>query len=270
MMMPSPFPHSQACLLSAQKAARLAGDLLQREFLREKTVDARSEHDIKLRLDKQCQQIISDTLRADWPLYAVLGEEGGCGGEIEWIVDPLDGTVNYFYGLPLFCVSIALRVRGTVELGCVYAPMLGEMFCAVRGQQALLNERPIRVSTRSQLAQAVIFAGHGSHDGSGEAGLRRFAYLSSRVCKMRILGSAALSLCYIAAGRLDAYLEQRIHLWDFAAAQVILESAGGVLDYTPAGSAAALSGAVMAWNGHLPLRETLAAYAQEQPTTTPS
>lgn len=244
-------------LLSAQKAARLAGDLLRREFLREKMVDERLAHDIKLRLDKECQQIITDTLRAEWPSYALLGEEGGSGGEVEWIVDPLDGTVNYFYGIPLFCVSIALRVRGAIELGCVYAPMLGEMFCAVRGQAALLNGQPIRVSERAEMAQAIIFAGHGSHDGSGEAGLRRFAYLSSRVCKMRILGSAALSLCYVAAGRLDAYIEQRIHLWDFAAARVILEAAGGVLEYTPA-DAAGLSGAVLAWNGRLPLRETLA------------
>ena len=250
-------PYSRE-LLSAQKAARQAGELLRREFLREKTVDARLAHDIKLRLDKECQQTIADTLRAEWPGYALLGEEGGSGGETEWIVDPLDGTVNYFYGLPLFCVSIALRVRGEVQLGCVYAPMLGEMFCALRGGCATLNDRPIRVSSRADMAQAIIFAGHGSHDGSGQAGLRRFAYLSARVCKMRILGTAALSLCYVAAGRLDAYIEQRIHLWDFAAARVILEAAGGVLEYTPA-DAAGLSGAVLAWNNHLPLKDVLAA-----------
>lgn len=256
MMTDTPPPHWQAQLLSAQKAARRAGELLRREFLREKTVDERLAHDIKLRLDKECQQLIAETLCADWPNYALLGEEGGSGGDVEWIVDPLDGTVNYFYGIPLFCVSIALRVRGTIELGCVYAPMLDEMFCAVRGQEALLNGRPIRVSERAEMAQAIIFAGHGSHDGSGEAGMRRFAHLSARVCKMRILGSAALSLCYVAAGRLDAYIEQRIHLWDFAAARVILEAAGGVLEYTPA-DAAGLAGAVLAWNGHLPLHETL-------------
>ena len=258
MTQPPPRTPWQPQLLSAQTAARRAGELLRREFLREKTVDERLAHDIKLRLDKECQQVIADTLCSDWPDYALLGEEGGSGGEVEWIVDPLDGTVNYFYGIPLFCVSIALRVRGVPELGCVYAPMLDEMFCAVRGQGALLNGRPIHVSERAEMAQAVIFAGHGSHDGSGEAGLRRFAYLSARVCKMRILGSAALSLCYVAAGRLDAYIEQRIHLWDFAAAQVVLEAAGGVLEYSPV-DAAGLSGAVLAWNGRLPLHETLSA-----------
>ena len=246
-------------LQSAEEAARRAGELLRREFLREKQVDERLAHDIKLRLDKECQQLICDTLHAAWPGYGFLGEEGGNGGgEAEWIVDPLDGTVNYFYGLPLFCVSIALRVRGELKLGCVYAPMLDELFCAVRGGQALLNGRPIRVSDRAEMAQAIIFAGHGSHDGSGESGVRRFAHLSARVCKMRILGTAALSLCYVAAGRLDAYIEQRIHLWDFAAAQVILEAAGGKLEYTPAEGSAGMSGAVMAWNGLLPLHETLA------------
>lgn len=244
-------------LCCAQEAARRAGDLLRRQFLQEKIIDDRSAHDIKLRLDKECQQLICDTLHRAYPDYAILGEEGGSGGEIEWIVDPLDGTVNYFYGIPLFCVSIALRVHGELQLGCVYAPMTDEMFCALRGEHALLNGREICVSTRAEMAQAIVFAGHGAHDGSGEKGIRRFAHISSQVCKMRILGSAALSLCYVAAGRLDAYIEQSIHLWDFAAAQVILEAAGGLLEYTPRPDTE-LTGAVLAWNGLLPLRESLA------------
>ena len=106
------------------------------------------------------------------------------------------------------------------------------------------------------MAQAIVFVGHGTHDRSGEAGIRRFAHISSQVCKVRILGSAALSLCYIAAGKLDAYVEQSIHLWDFAAAQVILESAGGRLEFTPHTSDA-LTGAVLAYNGLLPIHEAL-------------
>lgn len=242
----------------AEQAARRAGELLRTHFgSSDNVVDARYAHDVKLRLDKECQQLIYDILHAAYPDYAFLGEEGGSRGEVEWIVDPLDGTVNYFYGLPLFCVSIALRVRGITQLGCVYAPMTHECFCALRGEPALLNGQPIQVSTRSEWAQAMVFAGHGSHDGSGEAGIRRFAEISRRVCKMRILGSAALSLCYIAAGRLDAYIEQRIHLWDFAAAQLILESAGGALEFTPM-APGSHTGSVQAWNGHLPLHALLA------------
>ena len=244
-------------LLLAEQAARRAGALLRARFDSERVVDARLAHDVKLRLDKECQQLIYDILHEAYPDYSFLGEEGGSSGEIAWVVDPLDGTVNYFYGLPLFCVSIALQVRGEGVLGCVYAPMLDECFTALRGEPALLNGRPISVSDRSQMAQAIIFAGHGAHDGSGAVGMRRFAALSSRVCKMRILGTAALSLCYIAAGRLDAYIEQRTNLWDFAAARVILESAGGVLEFTPQ-EPGALAGSILAWNSHLPLHETLA------------
>ena len=244
-------------LKCAEQAARLAGALLRERFYDDKIVDARMAHDLKLRLDKECQQLITAHLRHAYPHYAVLGEEGGCGGDTEWVVDPLDGTVNYFYGLPLFCVSIALRVRGITQLGCVYAPMTEECFCALRAEgSATLNGRPIRVSSRSEMAEAIIFAGHGTHDGSGEAGLRRFAELSSRVRKMRILGTAALSLCYIAAGRLDAYIEDRIYLWDVAAAGLILEMAGGVADFRPR-EPHRCDGAIMAWNGHLPLPEIL-------------
>ena len=242
----------------AREAALLAGDLLRGQFESEKIVDARFAHDIKLRLDKDCQQLIARHLSSAFPDYAILGEEGGSGGRIEWIIDPLDGTVNYYYGIPLFCVSIALRVEGKPVMGCVHAPMLSETFCAVKGGVPTLNDHPISVSSRSEMAQAIIFAGHGSHDKSGEAGMRRFAELSAQVCKMRILGSAALTLCYIAAGRLDAYIEQSIHLWDFAAAQVILEAAGGVLEFTPT-AADPHTGAITAWNSSLPLREVLAA-----------
>ena len=246
----------QAQLSSAIRAARLAGDYLQNSFASEKLVDARTAHDIKLRMDKECQSIIRDALAKDWPDYSLLGEEGGSGGRIEWIVDPLDGSVNYFYGIPLFCVSIALRVDGVAQLGCVYAPMTGELYTALRGETAFLNGKPIRVSSRDLMQQAVVFIGHGAHDGSGEEGIRRFAHLSSRVCKIRILGSAALTLCYVAAGKMDVYVENCIHLWDFAAAQVILESAGGQFEFSPR-EEDPLTGAVIAWNGHLPLHSAL-------------
>ena len=243
-------------LKCAQRAAQLAGELLRSRFSGDKIVDELSAHDVKLRLDKECQQLIADELRSDFPDYAVLGEEGGNGGDYEWIVDPLDGTVNYYYGLPLFCVSIALRVHGELQLGCVYAPMTGELFTAHRGGTAQLNGQPIHVSQRTLMQQAIVFVGHGAHDESGEAGIRRFAHISSQVCKVRILGSAALSLCYVAAGKLDAYIEQSIHLWDFAAAQVILEAAGGILEFNPRTNDP-LTGAVMAWNGKLPLHSAL-------------
>lgn len=248
-----------AYLRVAEEAARLAGGFLREHFYSIKQVDEALQHDIKLRLDKDAQSLITEHLLAAFPGSCILGEEGNAGhggSDFCWIVDPIDGTVNYFYGIPLFCVSIALRHRGELVLGCVYDPMQQECFSAIAGQVPALNGRPIAVSVRSRMADAVVFIGHGTHDGSGEAGIRRFAHISRQVRKIRILGSAALTLCYIAAGRFDAYVEGRICLWDFAAARVILEAAGGVVEFTP-GAEEPLRGSILAWNGHLPLRESL-------------
>ncbi len=245
-------------LAVAEQAARRAGAFLRQRFHEQKLVDEEHEHDIKLRLDKDCQALITAELRAHYPEYAVLGEEGRAAGDAahEWVIDPIDGTVNYFYGIPIFCVSIALCVAGRLVLGCVYDPMQDECFCALAGGCATCNGRPLIVSARSRLAEAVVFIGHGRHDGSGEAGIRRFAHVSAQVRKIRILGSAAIALCYIAAGRFDAYVEGRIHLWDFAAARVILEAAGGRLEFCPQ-DAEGITGSVIAWNGRIPIHEAL-------------
>ncbi len=247
-------------LQSAIAVARVAGDFLRQHFDdKEMLVDEMHAHDIKLNLDKQCQQLICNELLKLYPQDSILGEEGESpreGADYEWIIDPIDGTVNYFYSIPIFCVSIALRCRGEIVLGCVYDPMQRECYSALRGQGAFCNGKLLRVSSRDEMAQAVIFVGHGRHDGSGEAGIRLFAHLSSQVRKVRILGSAALTICYIAAGRFDLYMEQLIHIWDFAAAQVILEEAGGVLQYTPSVSSPH-AGAVIASNGRLPLEGAL-------------
>lgn len=246
-------------LVIAREAAHLAGAFLREQFHAVKQVDESLLHDIKLRLDKDCQTLITRHLLEACPQSSILGEEGNSGdadAEFQWVVDPIDGTVNYFYGIPIFCVSIALQHRGRFVLGCVYDPMQQECFEAVIGGTPTLNGTPISVSSRQLMREAVVFIGHGTHDGSGEAGVKRFAHISSQVRKIRILGSAALTLCYIAAGRFDAYVEGRICLWDFAAARVILEAAGGSVEFTPQ-KEDDTKGSIVAWNGHLPLHEAL-------------
>lgn len=246
-------------LAVAESVARKAGAFLKENFHRPKKVDALLPNDIKLRLDKETQKLIEKELSAAYPSYSILGEEGGLGmSESTWIVDPLDGTVNYYYGIPIFCVSIALRVKDKLTLGCVYDPMQDECFCALAGGEAFLNGKKIIVSSRDEMSEAVVFIGHGRHDRSGEEGLRRFAHVSRQVRKIRILGSAAISLCYIAAGRFDAYVENSINLWDFAAAKVILEAAGGRLEFAPA-EERGIVGSVTAWNGRLPLLAAISA-----------
>lgn len=251
----------QPYLAAAERAARKAGAHLRAAFhdSHSRLVDEELEHDIKLRLDKETQALITADLLAAFPESSILGEEGNSGMQAashQWIVDPLDGTVNFYFGIPIFCVSIALQVNGIPVLGCVYDPMQDECYSAIAGGAAYCNNRPIAVSARRRMEQAAVFIGHGRHDGSGEAGIRRFAHVSARVRKMRILGSAAISLCYIAAGRLDAYVEGLISLWDFAAAKVILEAAGGKLEFTPRDSDG-IKGAVVAWNGLIPIQEVL-------------
>lgn len=248
-----------AQLSVATAAAKHAGAWLRARFCEVHHIDAELAHDLKLSIDKEAQQMIADVLRGSFPDYGILGEEGSQSAAAdapEWIIDPIDGTVNYFYGIPLFCVSIALRVGPQVVLGCVYDPMRDECFSVLQGAAPMLNNASIRVSSRRKMREAVIFVGHGTHDGSGEAGIRRFAHLSAQVRKIRILGSAALSLCYIAAGRMDAYIENRIHLWDFAAGAAILEAAGGRFEFTPLQPGAA-TGAVIAWNGLLPIHAAM-------------
>jgi len=162
----------------------------------------------------------------------MLAEEGGAlPGEEDarWIVDPLDGTTNYAHGLPVFAVSIALEKAGEVVLGVVHDPMREETFVAERGEGANLNGEPISVSETDELVRALVVTGFPYDRDEVPATVDLFGHFSMLVQGMRRLGSAALDLCYVAAGRLDAYYERGIHAWDVAAGNLILEEAGGTI-----------------------------------------
>lgn len=217
-------------LNAAKDAARMAGAFLREHFYEEKKVNESLAHDIKLELDVQTQDKIEAYLAKAFPDYAFFGEEGITGAANspnQWIVDPIDGTVNYFYGIPHFCVSIALRKNGILTLGVIYDPMLDELWEVEKGHPAKLNGKVISCSPRADLASSVCFVGHGSTSQAMETGLERFGRLSKQVRKMRITGSAALAMAYVATGRYDAYVEGRISLWDIAAGQLLVEAGGG-------------------------------------------
>src|SRR5213596_2370203 len=147
---------------AAEKAARAAGKLLRENFRRPQRVNAVAAHDIKLEIDVQAQELISRLLLTEFPKHALYGEEGIVGdqsSEHQWIVDPLDGTVNYFYGIPHFCVSIALRLRSEIMVGVIYDPMRDEMWAGQKGEKPKLNGQPFHVSDRAELAEAVISIG---------------------------------------------------------------------------------------------------------------
>ena len=221
---------------AAENAARAAGQLLRENFQRPRRVKALAPHDIKLEIDVQAQELIGKLLLDQFPAHALYGEEGIAGDQSsdhQWIVDPLDGTVNYFYGIPHFCVSIALRLQREIVVGVIFDPIRNEMWTGQRGDVSKLNGAPIHVSDRAELAEAVISIGLAK---TGETINTNFPLLQQmihRVRKCRVLGSAALDLAYVASGRLDAYIETGISLWDIAAGSLLVENAGGTVDLRP-------------------------------------
>jgi len=242
-------------LETAIAAARDAGAMLRKEFGRPPKVDEFHAHDIKLALDVQAQELITRHLLDRFPEHAIFGEEGIAGNqasEWQWIVDPIDGTVNYFYGLPHYCISVALRRAGEIELGVIYDPSRDELWQTVKGGESLLNGRAIRVSERSELGDAVVSIGFSKSKATINAGLKLLPRYVERVRKCRLMGSAALDLAYVATGRLDAYIEQSVSLWDVAAGKLLVENAGGRFEMTPrADNPEKIS--VRAWNGKLQL-----------------
>jgi myo-inositol-1(or 4)-monophosphatase len=236
-------------LACAVRAARAAGALLIRHHLSSKVVCEVSQHDIKLELDLRCQAIIERCLRAAYPDDSILGEEGTQGeasAPYRWVVDPIDGTVNFAHGIPHACVSIALQTRLEPEsrrlarspsspasadeyhtlIGVVLDPFTRELWTAVRGGKTRLNGRVVRVSQRP-LRESIVAMGFAKTRPSLELTLPAFNGLVHRVRKIRILGAAALDLAYVAGGRLDAFVESGLRLWDIAAGGLMVECAGG-------------------------------------------
>jgi myo-inositol-1(or 4)-monophosphatase len=242
--MMTPSEHARA-LAYAVQAARAAGALVRRNLGADKVVKLTSRYDIKLELDVRSQKLIEKMLRAGFPRVAVLGEEGDSGdmaASERWVVDPIDGTVNFAYGIPHACISIALqeriqksRTKGqksseseyVTVVGVVYDPFCDEMWTAIRGQPARLNGKVIHVSRRRKLAECIVTMGFSKSAASLKRTLPFFHKLVPRVRKVRLTGAAALDLTYVASGRFDAFIERGVRLWDIAAGGLILECAGG-------------------------------------------
>jgi myo-inositol-1(or 4)-monophosphatase len=250
----------QDLLSLATQAARAAGQVQRENFGSVLHVNELQKHDIKLELDVRCQSLISDIILAAFPEHKILGEEGNSGGEgeVEWIVDPIDGTVNYFYAIPHFCVSIAARDRLTHEplVGVIYDPMQEELWTVAKGQPALLNGKPIHVSPRNQMADAMVTVGFSKTKDALDLGFERYKRIAYEVRKTRMLGSAALAMAYIACGRLDAYVEEQISLWDIAAGHMLIEAAGGKVNLKPSTKKQGTM-FICAWNGTLPIESYL-------------
>ena len=231
-----PAAELQDALAVAQSIAVRAGELLVERYERVERVDHKSAKDVVTEVDHLSEQLILDGIRARFPDDGILAEESGehhavRGAEATlargrtWVVDPLDGTVNYANGLPFFCVSIALLVDGQPAVAVIRDPMRRETFCAVRGDPATLDGRPVAASDKERLEDLVV-----SMSLSGRAVAGRVRAMRKAIRVSRNMGSAALALAYVANGRFDAFVQSGgLSAWDIAAAGLIAECAGATV-----------------------------------------
>ncbi|NQU40837.1 MAG: inositol monophosphatase [Lentisphaerae bacterium] len=235
-------------LACATAAARLAGDHALANIHRRQDANAITHHDVKLKLDVECQAIVESAVRATFPDHDILGEEDDHGhvapppadgsdllwptpsDNTLWVIDPIDGTVNFSHGLPLWCCSIGVLHNGRPIAGVVYAPALGELYAATCESPATRNGEPIHVSNTSAIREALVVTGVDRHKDKRVPPLSVFNAIAEHVQRPRIMGSAALDMCNVAAGRADGYVETGIFLWDVAAAALIVRQAGGQVE----------------------------------------
>jgi myo-inositol-1(or 4)-monophosphatase len=219
-------------LSQVENLTRSAGEILQARFGAGNQIQQKGAFDLVTEADLLSENYLVGAIRDQFPEHTIITEESGQfvgDAEFVWYLDPLDGTLNYAHGVPIFSVSVAFAVGGKVQLAAVYNPVQGEFFSAARGQGARLNGDLLKVSQVDELAQALLVTGFPNdvHENS-ENNLAHFAHFTRRSHGVRRLGSAALDLCYLAAGRFDGYWEIRINSYDIAAGALVVTEAGGI------------------------------------------
>lgn len=203
-------------------------------------------------VDKTSEKMIIGRIKNKFPDHSVLAEESGehaSGGEVKWIIDPLDGTINYAHGFPIYCVSIAVSIKESVAVGVVYDPSRDELFSAEEGKGAFLNGTKISVSKRPLLKESLIATGFAYSTEGRIANIDYFKKMLEKAQAVRRAGSAALDLSYVACGRLDGFWEMGLCPWDTAAAQLILKEAGGKISKFNGGEWGIYDKEVIASNG---------------------
>ena len=232
-----------------------AGAILRNRFGEPHDISFKGPLDLVTEADRAAEALIASRLRAAFPDHDLLGEEGSrsenTGARFRWVIDPLDGTTNFAHGLPTFAVSIAVEDASHPVAGVVYDPMRNELFRAVRGGGATLNGEPIRVSRTAQINAAVLVTGFAHTVEQRRRQGVAWCALLERVRALRQTGSAALNLCYVAAGRLDGYWERGIRPWDVSAGALLVAEAGGQVSDREGGPFNAHDMVVVATNGML-------------------
>lgn len=237
----------------AIRAARRAGNTIVRgqQRLSEVKVERKGHQDYVSQVDRDAEAAIIDTLLTAYPDHAILAEESGERGSSDhvWVIDPLDGTLNYLHGFPQYAVSIALTVRGRVEQAVVYDPTRDELFTASRGAGAQLNGQRLRVGRCQHLANALLATGFPvRHKENLAASLATFGDVLGACADVRRPGAAALDLAYVACARLDGFWETGLKPWDVAAGALLVQEAGGLVGDPQGGESHLASGDIVAAN----------------------
>ncbi len=244
-------------LALAERLARAAGAIQRERYETGVRIRTKSAPiDLVTEVDHACEALIVERLRQERPGDAVLAEEGGGEDRPDaawrWIIDPLDGTTNYAHGYPRFCVSIGIEREGVRHVGVVYDPLLEELYTATRGAGAFLNGRRLHVSQESDLGRGLFATGF-AYDvrHNPDDNLDHFGAFVKNARAVRRDGSAALDLCYVAAGRFDGFWELQLHAWDVAAGFLIVEEAGGRVSDRSGGAPPRSGRDTVASNGHV-------------------
>lgn len=219
--------------LFARELAVSAGAILRRGFNRTLKVRYKGRIDPVTEYDLKAEKYIAGRISRRYPHHAILTEEGSAVGEKSeycWVIDPLDGTVNFAHGFPVYCVSIALQYQGESVAGAVYDPERTELFWSQAGSKAYLNGRTISVSTEDKLERSLLATGFAYDIGTAKRNnLGLFSRMAKKAQGIRRPGSAAIDLCWLACGRIDGFWELKLHPWDTAAAKLVVQAAGGTV-----------------------------------------
>ena len=230
-------PNLHPMINVAIKAARAAGSIINRAALDVESVriSQKQVNDFVTEVDHASEKVIIETLLTAYPGHGILAEESGNthgaqDSDYVWIIDPLDGTTNFIHGFPVYCVSIALAVKGKVEQAVIYDPSRNDLFTATKGRGAFMNDRRIRVSKRTRLEECLISTGFPFRPGDNFKNyLNMMADVMQRTAGMRRPGAAALDLAYVAAGFTDGFFETGLKPWDVAAGSLLVTEAGGLI-----------------------------------------
>lgn len=228
-------PSNSLLLAVAVQAARRASQHAFSHQERRQDANSVEHNDVKLKLDEECQAIAIRTILESFPEHSILAEEDteelsrlkARASEYQWIIDPIDGTVNFFHGNPYWCCSVAVQRNGETLAGAIVAPGQGLIYEAAVGVGALCNGAPIQVSKTVRADEAQVLTGADKSEDAAQKPFRFFNAIAERVQRPRVCGSAALDICAVARGTADGYFEPGIYVWDIAAADLILRMAGG-------------------------------------------